>query len=84
LLDGVGAKLTCGRARRDRREKKRYNDGYGPRKVGAAVHRQLTPYDDVNSGKKRFNAIWRKRAGDGYSDSTSDLVNCSLRPAFAE
>jgi hypothetical protein len=33
---------------------------------------------------KRFNAIWHERAGDDYSDSTSGIVNCALRPVFAE
>src|SRR6202022_1932168 len=38
-----GAKFPRVRARRDRRQKQRDNDCYGPRKVGAAVHRQLHP-----------------------------------------
>src|SRR5260370_41615493 len=58
LAPGIGgAKFTRDRAHRDRRQKQRNDECYGPRKVGAAVHRQLSPYDDVGGGKKRFNAF---------------------------
>ena len=41
------------RARRDRRQRRRDNECCGPRKVGAAVHRQnSSPYDGVWVGKK--------------------------------
>lgn len=46
-----GAKCPRGDTRRDRRQRRRDNECYGPRKAGAAVHRQnSSPYDEVGGG----------------------------------
>src|SRR5258708_251939 len=60
-LGSSRAKYTRDRARRDRRQKQRVNECYGPRKAGAAVHRQLHSLMMMSTaGKKSSNLIFEK------------------------
>ena len=79
LILGIGgAKFARDRARRDRRQKQRHDDCYGPRKAGAAVHRQLHPLMMSMAGKKgsmQFSRSRRKLAILSAS-LTSSIVRC--------
>jgi hypothetical protein len=55
---------------------------YCPRKLGAAVHRQRSPYDDVDEMNKRFNAILVEADEIGYSRTAVYTVNCAPRVLF--
>src|SRR5258708_22208822 len=83
LALGVGGTKSAGaRARRNRHEKQRNNEGYGPRKVGAAVHRQLHPLMMMSAedrkGSMHLSAV---AGGRGTILTAAAIVNGVLRPA---
>src|SRR5579863_5702046 len=53
-----GAKFPRQSVRRDGRQNQP-NDGCCLRKVGAAIHRQLPPSDEVDGRNERFNDLWK-------------------------
>src|SRR5216683_179319 len=60
----AGTKFPCDRARPDRRQKQRDDRCDGPRKVGAAVHRQLHPLMMVSAkGRKGSTRFYRSLRG---------------------
>src|SRR6266576_3559425 len=61
-LGSSRAKYARDRARRDRRQKQRANECYGPPKAGAAVHRQLHSLMMMSTaGKKGSIQLWQKK-----------------------
>jgi hypothetical protein len=57
---------------------------YCPRKLGAAVQRQLSPYDDVDEMNKRFNAILVEADEIGYSTTAFTLLILRREFCFAD
>src|SRR3979411_892938 len=82
-----GAKFPRDRARRDRRQKQRDNDCYGPRKVGAAVHRKLHPFMMMSRAGQKGSMELNRRRDTGILPAplASSIVSCArpLRIATA-
>jgi hypothetical protein len=57
---------------------------YCPRKLGAAVQRQRSPYDDVDEMNKRFNAILVEADEIGYSGLPFTLLIVRREFCFAD